>query len=391
MKYDYDLFVIGAGSGGVRAARIASLSGARVAIAEEYRVGGTCVIRGCVPKKLLVYGAEFAQHSTTRAGYGWTVRARRVRLADAVATTDKRDRRGSPASTREPREGRRRPRSRSAPSSSTRTRVELAKSGSEITAETILIATGGAPDLPDGLPGVELGITSNEAFHLPELPERDRDRRRRLHRASSSPTSSTGSASRSRIVHRGDKLLRGFDDDMRAHMHDRARARRRAAHAERPRSSRSRSAATALRADAVERRTRRGRRGAVRHRAAIPTPAASGLERAGVQLDERRRRHRRRVFADQRRAHLRVGDVTNRMNLTPVAIREGHAFADTSTTTGRRRRSRSVPSAVFAQPADRRGRPDRSGRAPQPRGGRHLPHQFPADAHHVRRAARSAR
>src|SRR6185295_18847921 len=139
MKYDYDLFVIGAGSGGVRAARIASQAGARVAIAEEYRIGGTCVIRGCVPKKLLVYGAEFSQQFADAPGFGWTVTGtayeERAELINAHT-------------------------------------VKLLKSGSELSAERVLLATGGAPQLLDGLPGLEHAITSNEAFLLPKLPRR---------------------------------------------------------------------------------------------------------------------------------------------------------------------------------------------------------------------------
>src|SRR4051812_22497191 len=163
MKYDYDLFVIGAGSGGVRAARIASMAGARVAVAEEYRIGGTCVIRGCVPKKLLVYGAEFAQHLALARGYGWTVTGAThdwATLRDSVQREVTRlsaiynanlvkagvvafEERAEIVGPH---------------------RVRLLKSGSEFGAERILVATGGKPYLPADLPGVELGISSNEAF-----------------------------------------------------------------------------------------------------------------------------------------------------------------------------------------------------------------------------------
>src|ERR1043165_7767045 len=169
MKYDYDLFVIGGGSGGVRAARIASQAGARVAIAEEYRIGGTCVIRGCVPKKFLVYGAEFAQFFSDAAGYGWSVTdpkfdwptlrdnvQREVTRLSGIYTTNL-ARAG--VVTFEER----------AEIVDAHT-VKLAKSGSEITADRILIATGGRPQIPDSLPGHELGITSNEAFLLDKLP-----------------------------------------------------------------------------------------------------------------------------------------------------------------------------------------------------------------------------
>src|SRR5688500_11562189 len=170
MKYDYDLFVIGAGSGGVRAARIASLAGVKVAIAEEYRIGGTCVIRGCVPKKLLVFGAEYSQLLADAAGYGWktsgtfdwpTLRDRvqqevarlsgiyTANLAKAGVTAFEERAELVDAHT-----------------------VKLGRSGSEYTAERIIIATGGRPYLPEGLPGMELGITSNEVFTLESFPKR---------------------------------------------------------------------------------------------------------------------------------------------------------------------------------------------------------------------------
>src|SRR5690242_5450815 len=217
MKHDYDLFVIGAGSGGVRAARISSLAGARVAIAEEYRIGGTCVIRGCVPKKLLVYGAEFAQHIADAQGYGWTIGNATFDWATLRDNVQREVTRLSGIYS-----------SNLAKAGVTSFheraeivgphRVRLAKSGSELSAERILVATGGTPYLPEGLPGVELGITSNEAFHLPALP-------RRVvilgggYIALEFANIFSGLGSEVRIVHRGDRLLRGFDDDIRAHMH----------------------------------------------------------------------------------------------------------------------------------------------------------------------------
>jgi len=153
MNYDYDLFVIGAGSGGVRAARIASQAGARVAIAEEYRIGGTCVIRGCVPKKFLVYGAEFAQAFADAAGYGWTVAGATFDWATLRDNVQKEVTRLSgiynsnlikagvtPFEERAELVG--------------ANRVKLLKSGSELSAERILIATGGAPQLPDDRAGL---------------------------------------------------------------------------------------------------------------------------------------------------------------------------------------------------------------------------------------------
>src|SRR6187402_669392 len=217
MKYDYDLIVIGAGSGGVRAARIASIAGAKVAIAEEYRIGGTCVIRGCVPKKLLVYGAEFAQHFADAKGYGWTVTGathdwgtlrdnvqNEVTRLSGIYTSNLA--KASVAAFEE-----------RAELVDAHT-VKLLKSGSQFTAERILVATGGTPYLPEGLPGAELGITSAEAFHLPELPKR-------IvilgggYIALEFANIFSGLGSDVLIVHRGDRLLRGFDEDIRSHMH----------------------------------------------------------------------------------------------------------------------------------------------------------------------------
>jgi glutathione reductase (NADPH) len=347
MKYDYDLFVIGAGSGGVRAARIASLAGARVAIAEEYRIGGTCVIRGCVPKKLLVYGAEFAQTFAEAKGYGWTVENATFSwpaLRDAVQKEVTRlsviynsNLAKAGVTAFEER----------AELVDAHT-VKLVKSGSELTAERVLVATGGRPYLPKGLPGVELGITSNEAFLLPELP------RRVLilgggYIALEFANIFAGLGSEVRIVHRGDRMLRGFDDDLRAHMHieserlgikltmkttisgiEAAGAARRA----------TLSTGEKVETDAILYAVGRN-----------PNTAGLGLERAGVKLDEAGA-----VIVDEYSQSsvpsvYAIGDVTNRMNLTPVAIRDGHAFADTVYNNRPTPVDHSsVPSAVFGRP-----------------------------------------
>src|SRR5688572_11578939 len=150
MKYDYDLFVIGAGSGGVRAARIASLAGARVAIAEEYRIGGTCVIRGCVPKKLLVYGAEFSQTFADAAGFGWTVTGAKFDWATLRDNVQKEVARLSGAYNTNLIKAGATPYVERAELVDAHT-IKLMNSGSQLTAERILIATGGAPQLLDGL------------------------------------------------------------------------------------------------------------------------------------------------------------------------------------------------------------------------------------------------
>ena len=347
MKYDYDLFVIGAGSGGVRAARIASLAGARVAVAEEYRIGGTCVIRGCVPKKFLVYGAEFAQAFRDAPGYGWTVSGAafdwptlrdnvqkevtrlsgiyNTNLLKAGATAYEERAELVDAHT-----------------------VRLQKSGGDITAERILIATGGSPYLPGDVPGSHLGITSNEAFLLERLP------RRILivgggYVALEFANIFHGLGVETRIVHRGDRVLRGFDDDLRAHLHiesERAGIKltmkttltgiERAADGLRVRLSNG---------DHVEADQVLFAMG--RH----PNTRGLGLDRAGVRLD-----NYGAVVVDEwsqstAPSVYAIGDVTNRVNLTPVAIRDGHAFADTVYNKRPTPVDHStVPSAVFGRP-----------------------------------------
>jgi len=347
MKYDYDLFVIGAGSGGVRAARIASLAGAKVAIAEEYRIGGTCVVRGCVPKKFLVYGAEFSQMLADAPGYGWTVGSATfdwptlrdnvqkevARLSGIYATNIAK----AGVTTFEER----------AEVVDAHT-VRLTKSGSELTAERILIATGGRPYLPEGLPGVELGITSNEAFLLDKLPERV------LivgggYVALEFANIFHGLGSKVRVLHRGDKLLRGFDEDLRAHMHIEV----------------ERSGVQLTMKATLTKLEKVG--GAIRATLSTgekvdtdcvlfaigrdPYTAGLGLDRAGVKLDDEGA-----VIVDEFsrscvESIYAIGDVTNRMNLTPVAIRDGHAFANSLYNNLPTPVDHAfVPSAVFGRP-----------------------------------------
>lgn len=347
MKHDYDLFVIGAGSGGVRAARMASLAGARVAIAEEYRIGGTCVIRGCVPKKLLVYGAEFAQHLADARGYGWTVGETSFSwpaLRDAVQKEV--GRLSGIYSSNLAKAGVTAFEER-AELIDAHT-VKLMKSGSQLTAERVLIATGGRPYLPEGLPGLELGITSNEAFHLPELP------RRALivgggYIALEFANIFSGLGSEVRVVHRGDRVLRGFDDDLRSHMHiesERAGIR-----------LTMNATLTKIEAAGAARRVTLSNGEKVETDVVLfaigrdPNTAGLGLDRAGVKTDpdgavvvnEYSQTSVENIYA--------IGDVTNRMNLTPIAIRDGHAFADSIYN---KRPTpidhSSVPSAVFSRP-----------------------------------------
>ena len=213
---EVDLFVIGAGSGGVRAARIAAGYGAKVMIAEEYRVGGTCVIRGCVPKKLLVYASRFADEFEDAAGYGWTVPEPSFDWTTLIANKDREIARLELAYT----------------TNLERSKVEIVKSraviedahtvrlladGSTVRAKHILIATGGAPSLGAEIAGLEHVISSNEAFHLDELPKRILIQGGG-YIAVEFAGIFNGLGSEVTLVYRGDNILRGFDDDVREHL-----------------------------------------------------------------------------------------------------------------------------------------------------------------------------
>lgn len=214
-KYDYDLFVIGAGSGGVRAGRLAALTGAKVALAEEHRVGGTCVIRGCVPKKFMVYASEFANQAAVAEGYGWSASQATF---DWKRFLDAKDREISRLSgiyvTNLSNAGAEivHAKARLADAHT----VELEGKGS-VTADKILIATGGRPWKPTEFPGAEHIITSEEAFHLDELPKR-------ILIAGGGYIAVefagifAGLGVDTTLVYRGPNLLRGFDDDVRAHV-----------------------------------------------------------------------------------------------------------------------------------------------------------------------------
>lgn len=326
-EFDVDLFVIGAGSGGTRAARIAAGHGARVMIAEEDRIGGTCVIRGCVPKKLFVYASRFAEEVEDAAGFGWTVQKPSFdwgKLRDAVANEVTRlsglYRKGLDGAGVTIREER-------ATVVDAHT-VRLAKSGEMVRARHILVATGGWPAFDPPIPGGELGISSNEIFHLPSLPKRmlvvgggyiALEFASLFVRLGVDVT----------VLHRGDNVLRGFDEDIRNRLKDALE------HA----GIRFRLGCTVQRIELLPDGCRRahcasgdpidadvilvatGRR---------PNTAGLGLAEAGVELGPVGE-----VIVDANSASSvpsihAVGDVTNRVNLTPVAIREGHAFADTT-------------------------------------------------------------
>lgn len=345
-EFDYDLFVIGAGSGGVRASRIAAGHGARVAVAEEFRIGGTCVIRGCVPKKLLVYAAQFAHELADTARLGWTIEGAKfdwAALRDFVASDVDRLERAYTATLDSNRVEHFAERATVAGPHT----VRLA-SGREITARHILIAVGAWPVLPE-IAGVEHCITSNEVFHLPELP-----RRIVIQGAGYIALEFAGIfnalGSEVTIINRSDKILRGYDADLTARLLPLMQARGIEFAFNRPLSRVERQADGTLLvhagagepipADAVLVAT--GRR---------PKTAGLGLESAGIVLGPNGAVPVDPYGATTCPSIHAVGDVTDRVQLTPVAIREGHAFAD-SVFGGQPRTTAydAIPSAVFSQP-----------------------------------------
>ena len=344
--YEVDLFVIGGGSGGVRAARIAAQHGARVMLAEEYRVGGTCVIRGCVPKKLLVYASRFRAEFEDAAGYGWNVSHSTFDWATLIANKDKEIARLEAAyiATLE-----------KARVTIVRTRaivadahtVQLAN-GERVRAAHILIATGGAPTYGDTIPGIEHAISSNEAFHLSQLPPHVVIQGGG-YIAVEFAGIFAGLGSHVTLIYRGENILRGFDDDVRQHVRiDMERHGIRvftgckvaAIEQTDSRFSVHLSGGNQVSADCVMFAT--GRQ---------PNIAKLGLKEAGVEIaknggvavDEYSQTSVPSIYA--------IGDVTNRVNLTPVAIREGAAFSDT--VFGGKPNTvdhTNVPTAVFSDP-----------------------------------------
>ena len=344
--FDYDLFVIGAGSGGVRAGRIAARYGARVAVAEEYRVGGTCVIRGCVPKKLFVYASKFAEEFEDAVGFGWSSERVSFDWATLVANKDKEIDRLNKAYIRNlEASGAEIIHERAAlegPNS-----VRLA-SGRVVTARYILVATGATPFLPRHVPGHELAITSNEAFHLDRLPSR-------IvivgggYIAVEFAGIFSGLGVETVLVYRGDQILRGFDDDLRSHLAGEMKKKGIELRTQTDVTQIERSG------DGVRVTMNNGSQfGAGQIMFAtgrIPNVTGLGLDRAGVELtphlavkvDGYSRSSVPSIYA--------VGDVTNRANLTPVAIREGHAFADTVFGGKDVKVDHAlIPTAVFSQP-----------------------------------------
>ncbi len=323
-RYDYDLLVIGAGSGGVRASRVSAAHGARVAVAEEYRVGGTCVIRGCVPKKLLVYGAHFAEDLNDAAMFGWDVPTKRFDwpiLRDHIQAEVKRLE-GLYNETLK--------------SNKVETFLERATitgpnevrlaSGRALSAGKILIATGARPFLPE-IPGIEHAITSNEVFHLKKLPKRivivgggyiANEFAGVFHQFGAHVT----------LVNRSDTILRGYDESMRDRLlqisiakgidfkfNSSIEAIERAEHGG---LRLTMAGCDDIVADEVLYAV--GRKPNIEGLGLEALDIAIG-ERGEIKVDSAGRTNVASIFA--------IGDVTDRIQLTPVAIREGQAFADT--------------------------------------------------------------
>ncbi len=345
-NYDYDLFVIGAGSGGVRAGRLAAMSGAKVALAEEHRVGGTCVIRGCVPKKFMVYASEFAHNAQIAEGYGWSpsqatfdwkrfleAKDREIARLSGIYVTNLNN------AGAEIVHGKAR---------LTDAHTIVVEGKQTITADKVLIATGGRPWKPTEFPGAEHIITSEEAFQLPTLPKS-------IMIAGGGYIAVefagifAGLGVETTLVYRGANILRGFDDDVRAHVTEEMKKR-------------GVKIVLGCQHDSIE-KTDTGFISHMTSGHAIETELVMfatgrrpyvdglGLETAGVKLNDAGAVAVDKFSKTNVDNIWAVGDVTDRINLTPVAIREGAAFAQTEfygnpTTFDHDM----VASAVFSQP-----------------------------------------
>ncbi|MBW6418207.1 glutathione-disulfide reductase [Celeribacter sp. PS-C1] len=346
MDFDYDLFVIGGGSGGVRAARLTAAGGQKVAMAEEFRMGGTCVIRGCVPKKLMVFASQYSGHAEDGKKYGWDIRIGQFDWAhfqdnlkaelsrlEGIYTKNA----GNAgveilhqrATVKDP-------------------HTVVLADGTEKTAKHILIAVGGTPFVPDNVPGIELAITSNEIFDIPELPKRI------LivgggYIACEFACIFNGLGSDVTQYYRGAQILRGFDDEARGHIAELIDGQGINLHVgtdvER----------LEKRDDGIWVKATDGREGTfdvvLYATGRKPATAGLGLEDAGVEMgrygevkvDEYSQTNIPSIFA--------VGDVTDRIQLTPVAIREAVAFHETVFKGNPMKPDHAnVPSAIFTQP-----------------------------------------
>lgn len=347
-KFDYDLFTIGAGSGGVRASRLASSYGARVGVAEEYRVGGTCVIRGCVPKKFFVYASEYGHAFNDAKGYGWSADNISFDWQTLIENKDAEIDRLNGIYIRN---------LKNAGADIIQSRavvkdehtVHLEAEGRDVTAEKILIATGGAPWVDETVPGHELGITSNEVFHLEKLPK---------HVvvagggyiAIEFACIFKGLGCDVCLVYRGEDILRYFDTDVSVQVH--AELKRQGIRV-----------VTQSVFEKIEKLDDDNKRIHLSNGTHVDTdlifwavgrkPATNGLglENAGVELNKNGAVKVDEYSKSSVDSIYAVGDVTDRVNLTPVAIREGAAFAETTYNNNPQKMDYTfIPKAVFSQP-----------------------------------------
>jgi glutathione reductase (NADPH) len=343
-EYDYDLFTIGAGSAGVRASRMSAVYGAKVAVSEERKLGGTCVNVGCIPKKLLVYASHFNEDFEDAAGFGWSVGERRFDWAKLIANKDKEIDRLNGVYKR-----------------------VLENAGVEImygtariidphtvivddkrySARYILVATGGRPDIPK-CPGFEHAMTSNEAFYLPALP-------RSIVIVGGGYIGVEfagifhGMGARVTLVHRRALLLRGFDDDVREvlgrEMQKKGIDLRMQTTVQRIDKTKDTLRITLANGDILAAEQIMFATGR------SPNTAGLGLEQAGVKLNERGAVVVDRQSRSTTPSIYAIGDCTERRNLTPVAIAEGRVLAETLFNHNAMQLSyENIPSAVFSQP-----------------------------------------
>lgn len=346
-NYDYDLFVIGAGSGGVRAARMSASHGAKVAVAEEYRVGGTCVIRGCVPKKLFVYASQFHEEFEDAAGFGWTVPEASFDWTTLRDNKDKEIDRLNQIYIRNLNNSGVEIINSRAVLKDAHT-VHLVGENRDVTADKILIATGATANVDEDLKGAEHAITSNEAFHLDALPEK-------VIVAGGGYIAVefagifNGLGVDTTLLYRGEEILRGFDDDLRTTLHEEMEKKgirvitgtvfteiEKSGDGYKAHLSNGEILDTGLVMFAIGR---------------DPNTKGLGLEEVGIKtgrkgeiiVDKYSRTNIENIYA--------VGDVTDRANLTPIAIREGAAFAETVFNNNPQAVDHSIiPTAVFSQP-----------------------------------------
>ncbi len=347
--YDYDFFVIGAGSGGVRASRMAATYGARTGLCEDYRVGGTCVIRGCVPKKLFVYASEYSSHFSDAKGFGWSEADHDFDWSSLIAAKDAEiDRLNGLYIQNLKNHNVEIIQARGRLLDAHRVELSSGEGRRVITADKILIATGGWPQMPD-IPGIEHAITSNEAFHLPSLPEK-------IaivgggYIAVEFAGIFNGMGAKTHLLYRGEQILRGFDRDIADKLNEEM--------GKKNIDVRVRTNVTEIRktaegviltltdgsdmaVDAVMFATGR-----------VPNSKNMGLENLGVEMqpngaiivDENYKTSVDNIFA--------VGDVIDRVQLTPVAIKEGAALAATQFNDSPTLVDyENIPTAVFSQPS----------------------------------------